>query len=172
MSYVNEMCPLPLIDQEKHQLYLRLQEERDKLLKNMQEMSHLDWSIDKRLVEAGGRGKTIYYLPARGGSRTNWREIEKYLKEGRDVQIVTSRKPGPTLTAADYKVIENSIRQFKLYSELVKPWQDPMYADMFYDGHPTYLQEPYELEPAYEMRPDGSIYIREVSIVRKDRPNV
>lgn len=131
MNYVNEMYPSPLIDPEKHQLYLRLRAERDKLLKNMQEMSHLDWSIDKRLVEAGGRGNTIYILPARGGSRTNWWEIERLLKEGRDVRVVTTRKYEPKLYPMDRKTIQDAIFQLQLYSLLDKPWRDPRYEALW-----------------------------------------
>lgn len=69
-------------------------EEREKFLKSLREMSHRDWQIEKKLVEAGGIGKTVYIYPARGQGHS-WRmqkDIEEFLAKGKDVYVVTREK--------------------------------------------------------------------------------
>lgn len=165
MHYIDESTPWTPAEFRKYQLYLALRKQRDKFLKNMQEISHLDWRIDRRLVEAGGLGKTVYYLPARGSCRTDWKLLHELAEGGRDVQVVTVRKYDyPKLTAKDVDKIRESILEFKLYSELINPWREPFYQEMFKDYQ---LQEPYEFDPCWTMDPNGQLRIREISIIRR-----
>lgn len=94
---------MPIIDPCKHQLYLSLRKERDKFLKSIRETSYCDWKIEKTLTEAGGLGRTVYILPARGGGNRWFQEtFEKHLEEGRDVEPVTLRKyEAPKLSSKD-----------------------------------------------------------------------
>lgn len=109
----------------------KLLKEYNRFLQNIKEMSYIDWKIDKRLVEAGGLGKTVYYIPARGSCRIDWRLLHELAEGGRDVKVVTSRKYEPKLYPADRKTIEDAIFQFELYSLMVKPWQDPYYEELW-----------------------------------------
>ena len=100
-------------------------------------MSYADWSIDKRLVEAGGIGKTVYILPARGGCRFPREALERYIKEGMDVEFVTLKKHNPpSLSNKDIQTIRDSIQQFELYSKLANPWKEPWFYEMFKDFYP------------------------------------
>ena len=109
----------------------KLLKEYNRFLKNIKEMSYIDWKIDKRLVEAGGLGKMVYYIPARGSCRTNWRLLHELVEGSRDVRAVTSRKYEPKLYPVDRKTIQDAIFQFELYSLMVKPWQDPRYEELW-----------------------------------------
>lgn len=131
MSSIFNTYPESVINARKYKRYLEMRKQYDKFLKNQREMHYIDWLIDKKLVEAGGLGKTIYILPARGGSRVNWGLLHELAGEGRDVQVVTTRRYEPKLYPADRKTIEDAIFQLKLYSLLAKPWQDPYYEALW-----------------------------------------
>lgn len=168
MTIFDESGPWTPTHFRKYQLYLSLRKEREKFLKNIREMTYCEWKIDKLLIEAGGLGKTVYILPARGGGTQfrTLRRINELLEEGRDVEPVTLRKyETPKFSDKDISTIRESIQQFELYSKLVKPWRDPMYEHLFNDYE---LRDPYIFEPSYTIDPDGRVRIRDVSIVRKE----
>ena len=80
--------PSHIIDARKHVLYLEMRKQRDMFLKSLRSVRHGDWLIEKRLLEAGGIGKTVYILPARGGGTTiTSKVLNDLIKEGRDVTI-------------------------------------------------------------------------------------
>lgn len=131
--------PWSIVDFRKYQQYLEMRKERDKFLKNLREMSYLDWLIDKKLVEAGGLGKTIYILPARGGG-TSFRTLKKindFLEEGRDVKVFKQDK----ITFDSWKDIHDALCGYldeRVYEELRKPLiqeyiatLDPVYKSEF-----------------------------------------
>lgn len=130
LTMIDEMHPWSAIDFRKYAEYIKLRKERDKFLKSLREMTYLDWLIDKKLVEAGGIGKTVYILPARGGgSNVSFRTLEKYFEEGRDVQFVTLKKPKTTLDKTDLVKIKDIVtdwdlccnrEQYATYEELHK----------------------------------------------------
>lgn len=103
MHYIDDISyrPWSIIDFRKYQSYLELRKQRDKFLKSLKPGWYVDWLIQKKALEAGGVGDTIYILPARGGSKFPYERIEKYIEEGRDVQVVTSRKQEPKVTRKD-----------------------------------------------------------------------
>ena len=74
-------------ESEEFRKYIELKLQKDKFLKSLDTMRHCDWAIEKKLIEAGGLGKSVYIYPARanGKMETQRRLVEKYLKEGRDV---------------------------------------------------------------------------------------
>ena len=49
-----------------------------------------DWKIHKKLLEAGGKGSVIYYIPARGGGKMD--DISRLLAEDRTVVYVRPRE--------------------------------------------------------------------------------
>ena len=109
---------------------MELRKEWEKFLKSLREMSYYEWRIDKTLTEAGGLGKTVYILPARG-QRSPVGFIMKSLEEGRHIEFVTLKKyEMPRFSDKDISVIRNSIQQMELYSKLVNPWRDPMYQKL------------------------------------------
>lgn len=136
MQYIDESGPWTADHFRKYATYLKLRKERDKFLKSLREVRYCDWLIDKKLVEAGGLGKTVYILPARGGG-TSFRTLKKindFIEEGRDVEVVTLRKHDyPKLSRKDIETIRESIQQFELYSQMVKPWRDPHLHGLFND---------------------------------------
>lgn len=96
MRYIDDISyrPWSIVDFRKYQQYLEMRKERDKFLKSLREMSYIDWKIDKTLIEAGGLGKTVYILPARGGG-TSFRTLQKindFLEEGREVKVFKPAK--------------------------------------------------------------------------------
>lgn len=168
MRYIDESGPLTDGIFRKYSTYVKLRKERNKFLKSLQEMTYLDWSIDKKLVEAGGIGKTVYILLARGGgSNLSHRTIKRYFEEGRDVQFVTLKKHNfPKLSSEDVETIRESMREFELYSKLANPWWPPFYQQkMFKDYYP---EEPYTFDPCWTVDPYGRLRLREVSLVRKE----
>lgn len=90
MYYIDDISyqPWSIIDFRRYQSYLELRKERDKFLKSLKPGWYVDWLIQKKAIEAGGVGDTIYILPVRGGSKFPYDRIEKYIEEGRDVQFV------------------------------------------------------------------------------------
>ena len=162
LTLIDEMHPESIIDFRKYHLYLELQKERKKFLKSLREMSYYDWLIDKRLVEAGGIGKMVYILPARGGG--SYMALKRMHElEGRDVEIVTlNKKSWPKLSSKDIETIRDSIQEFELYSKMVKPYRDPLYQELFKDFYPT---EQYVVDPSWTVDPYGRYRIREVSLV-------
>lgn len=167
MHYIDEMYPWTIVDQRKYMQYVKLRKERDKFLKSLKPGWYGEWVIHKKLIEAGGLGDTVYILPARGGG-TSFRTLKKIndlLEEGRDVKFVTMRKQDlPKLTCRDVDVIRESIRQYELYSELINPWREPLYQQLFKDFDP---QGGWTLDPSWTIDPYGHVRFREVSLVRK-----
>lgn len=115
MRYIDESGPWTDGMFRKYSTYAKLRKERDKFLKSLREMTYLDWSIDKKLVEAGGIGKTVYILPARGGgSNLSHRTIKRYFEEGRDVQFVTLKKQEPKICRDDIARIRDVVIDWDL----------------------------------------------------------
>lgn len=169
MTYIDDISDRPwsMIDFRKYQQYLEMRKQRDKFLKSLWEMSYLDWLIDKRLIEAGGLGKTIYILPARGGGTTfrTLARINDFLEEGRDVQAVTINKyEWSTLSDKDIETIRESVQEFQLYSQLVKTYQDPVSYLLFKDFDP---HGGWTLDPCWTVDPYGHVRFREVSLVQR-----
>lgn len=146
MYYIDDISyrPWSIVDFRKYQQYLEMRKERDKFLKSLREMSYLDWLIDKKLVEAGGLGKTIYILPARGGG-TSFRTLQKindFLEEGRDVRVFKPAKISKDIIEFDsWKDIHDAICSYldeRVYEELRKQLiqeyiatLDPVYKSEF-----------------------------------------
>jgi ribosomal protein L34E len=114
-----------VIDYQKYRTYLELRKERDKFLKSLHEMRNCDWVIEKKLLDAGGLGKTVYIYPARGGGRNT--SIERYLElieSGRDVKIMRAsdicKKPNRSYGPYDSDLWDHldSVVTQKLYEEL------------------------------------------------------
>ena len=169
MHYIDNISPNPwsIIDFRKYCLYLEMRKERDKFLKSIREMTYQDWLIEKKLIEAGGLGRTVYVLPARGGgtSLRTLKKINDYIEEGRNVKVVTLKKyDWPSLSSKDIEALQASIREFELYSQLVRLQRDSYY-EMFKDFYP---KEPYTLDPCYSVDPYGNYRLREVSLVRRE----
>ena len=80
--------PRHIIDFRKYYLYLEMRKQRDDFLKSLCITRHGDWLIEKKLIEVGGIGKTVYVLPARGGSVGVLSMLNDLIKEGRDVKII------------------------------------------------------------------------------------
>ena len=118
--------PCTIIDYENHRVYLELRKERDKFLKSLTEMSYYDYLIDRRLVEAGGLGKTVYICPARGGGRsTSIKRIVELMESGRDVKFVRAsdicKKPSRSYGPYDSDLwdhLDSAVVQQTLYQEL------------------------------------------------------
>jgi hypothetical protein len=180
MRYIDDIYPFSVIDFLKYREYVKLRKERDKFLKSLREMSHIDWSIDKRLVEAGGLGKTVYILPARGGSSfQTLRRVEELTEEGRDVQFVTTlKKYEPKLTRDDVGRFKKSIVTdwdlcpISWYALGGHEFMDELYGKKIDSFETRYLQEPYEFEPSWTVDPYGHVRLREVSLVRRQHDNV
>lgn len=167
MHYIDEMYPWTVVDQLKYMQYVKLREKRDKFLKSLKPGWYGEWVIHKKLIEAGGLGDTVYILPARGGGTSfrTLRKINELLEEGRDVQPVTLKKyEWPMLSEKDIEKIRESVREFQLYSELAKPYQDPVYYDLLKDFNPP---GGWTLDPSWTIDPYGRVRFREVSLVRK-----
>ena len=122
---MRDMYPESIIDPFKHQLYLKLRKEVDKLVEDMAIMSHLEWRIDKRLIEESGLGKTLYYIPARGGCRMNWDMVNKLADECREIKLVLVSDYKPY--TLDPKVVRDAMEAFKLDSLMREPMRDPLY---------------------------------------------
>lgn len=74
----------------------------NKFLKDLREMSYLDWLIEKKLVEAGGLGKRVYISVPRchGKTFTLMKHVEELEAKGKEVHFVDYRdsaKKQPTL---------------------------------------------------------------------------
>jgi hypothetical protein len=168
MHYIDEMYPWTIVDQRKYIQYVKLRKERDKFLKSIKPGWYCEWVIHKKLIEAGGIGDAVYILPARGGG-TSFRTLKRVndlLEEGRDVKCVTRPKQEPfKLTPKDIDMVRESIRQHELYAELINPWREPLYQQLFKDFYP---ERPYSYEPSWTIDPYGRLRIREISLVRKD----
>ena len=139
----DESSPWSIIDYKKYCTYLELRKEREKFLKSLNEMRSCDWIIEKKLLDAGGLGKTVYIYPARGGGRNT--SIERYLElieSGREVKLVRAsdicKKParnyGPydsdlwdhldsafTQKLCDECIRKDMVEQLRLYVDLFKP---------------------------------------------------
>lgn len=154
MHYIDDISsnPWSIIDFRKYCLYLEMRKERDKFLKSIREMNYQDWLIEKKLIEAGGLGKTVYVLPARGGGpNVSLSTLKKYYEEGRDIQVVTLRKyDWPKITARD---VENV---------LSKPWRDPFYESPLYD---------YYLYKDFDLRGDLMTRTEMIEFIKKN-PNI
>lgn len=167
MYYIDEMYPWTVMDQRKYILHVKLRKERDKFLKSLKPGWYSEWVIHKKLIEAGGLGDTVYILPARGRGTSfrTLKRVNELFEEGRDVQPVTLKKyEYPTLSEKDIEMARESIRQYELYSELINPWREPLYQQLFKDFYP---ERPCIYEPIIDIDPYGRIRLREVSLVRK-----
>lgn len=168
MQYIDESGPWTADHFRKYATYLKLRKERDKFLKSLREVRYCDWLIDKKLVEAGGLGKTVYILPARGGgSSLSYRTLKKYYEDGRDVEVVTLRKYDyPKLSDKDVEMVRKATQDFEVYQKLANPWRPPLYSqEIFKDYYPT---EPYAFDPCWSVDPYGRLRLREISLVRKE----
>ena len=180
MRYIDDIYPFSVIDFLKYREYVKLRKERDKFLKSLREMGHIDWSIDKRLVEAGGLGKTVYILPARGGSSfRTLRRVGKFLEEGRDVQVVTNvKKYEPRLTCEDIEryrdliVADWDLRPYSRYALGGHEYMDEFYGKKIGNFETGYLEEPYMFDPCWTVDPYGHVRLREVSLVRRQPDDV
>jgi hypothetical protein len=155
--------------QRRYTTYIKLRKERDKFLKSLKPGWYGEWTIHKKLIEAGGLGDTVYILPARGCG-TSFRTLKKIndlLEEGRDVQPVTLNKyEWPVLSKEDIERMRESVQQFHSYSELVNPYRrDPFYHELF---ESFYSKECWTLDPSWTIDPYGRVRLREVSLVRKE----
>ena len=167
MHYIDEMYPWTIVDQRKYMQYVKLRKERDKFLKSLKPGWYGEWTIHKKLIDAGGISDTVYILPARGGGTSfrTMKRINDLFEEGRDVRVVSLRKQDfHKLTRRDVDVVRESIRQYELYSELIKPWREPLYQELFKDFEP---QGGWTLDPCWTIDPYGHVRLREVSLVRK-----
>jgi hypothetical protein len=164
-----------IIDPPKYQLYLSLRKEREKFLESLREMTYREWKINRRLIEAGGLGKTVYFLPARGGQRSSLPFIKKCFEEGRDVEFITPKKYDyPKLSSKDIETIREYTEQFELYRRLVNLQQVSAYQELLKDFDyftPVYTidsNDDYYFDPAYTIDSKGNVRIREISLVRKE----
>lgn len=142
----------------------------DKFLIDISKKRHCDWAIEKKLLEGGGTGNTVYILQARGGGKSIWTHetVEDLSEEGRDVVAV--RKYDFKLSGKDVEAIRGYEQQLDLYSKLTRPvaYFDPYKQGMFCDWFPT---EEYNLEPSWTIDPYGQLRFRDISIVRKEEKN-
>lgn len=168
MTYIDEMYPWTIVDQRKYMQYVKLRKERDKFLKSLKPGWYGEWTIHKKLIEAGGLGDTVYILPARG-SGTSFRtlnRINELFEEGRDVKCVTMRKQDlPKLTLKDIEDGWERIRQYQLYPQLINPWREPLYQLLVKDFYP---EQPYSYEPSWIIDHYGHVRFREVSLIKKE----
>ena len=93
----DESAPWSAIDFRKYQLYLEMRKQRDKFLKSLREKRHGDWLIEKKLLEGGGLGDTVYIYPARANGKvyTQLKLYKELLAKGKNVEFVTFKKPEP-----------------------------------------------------------------------------
>ena len=117
-----------IIDYEKYRTYLELRKEREKFVKSLNEMNNHDWVIDKKLIEAGGLGKSVYIYPARGGGRnTSIERIMELIESGMDVKIVRAndicKKPNRSYGPYDSDLwdhLDDAVIQQTLYKEICR----------------------------------------------------
>lgn len=157
MYYIDDISyrPWSMIDFRKYQLYLEMRKHRDKFLKSLKETSYLDWQIDKRLIEAGGLGKTVYILPARGGG-TSFRTLKKindFLEEGRDVTLVRPNKNRVVFDSWNDIPLDlfDQTLQGKIYAQFTK--------HLISEYEKKLTQDPvFDMEWKPIVRPDAYIY--------------
>lgn len=128
LTIFDETSPWTIIDYKKYHTYLELRKEREKFLKSLDEMRSCDWIIEKKLLEAGGLGKTVYIYPARGGGQNA--SIERYLElieSGREVKFVRAsdicKKPARSYGPYDSDLwdhLDSVVTQKKIYEELCR----------------------------------------------------
>ena len=153
-----------------------LSNEYDKFLKDIREMSNRDWLIEKKLVEAGGIGRKIYLHIGRGHGKTFTllNHIKELRAKGKEVHIVDYRDSSPKPNRDAIERIKeciidldlcplNPIRQVQheFFDEFLK-------RPIKLDFESRYLGEWYYQEPTWAVRPDGSLKIRDISIMRRE----
>ena len=134
MLYLDEMYPRNIIDLQKFEMYSYFHGEYEKFLKDLREMSYLDWLIEKKLVEAGGLGKRVYIsLPrCNGKTFTLMKRMEELEAKGHEVYFTTSMKQYPWPKRTEIEKIKECVIDRDLYplrDWRATPYQLELYRD-------------------------------------------
>lgn len=165
MQYIDEMCPLTIVDFEKYCTYLALLKERDKFIKSLSNKRSCDWLIEKKLLDAGGLGDHVYLYLARGQSRQ--RSMEEYLRHveaGRDVTIVNAKEAFVKPFTMRDVVIDKDILESErwLNKRLNEEIQKALYKEIckrsVTDWTNNYLNPVYRTDWSPIIGPDAYVY--------------
>lgn len=119
--------PWTVTDYDNYRLYLELCKEREKFINSLGTKRSCDWAIERKLLEAGGVGDTVYiHVPRGGGRRESIEQYFKLIESGRDVKVVNAKdifvKPNRSYGPYDHDLwdhLDLNIQQ-RLYQELLR----------------------------------------------------
>lgn len=105
----------------------------NEFLKDQKDMPYRDWSIEKKLVEAGGLGKKVYIHVGRGHGKTFTllRHIEELEAKGKEVHIVDYRDSAVRTRPLNIEKIKEAVIDWDLMSNRERDWCKPLYYTSF-----------------------------------------
>lgn len=163
MTHIDDISyrPWSMIDFRKYQLYLEMRKQRDKFLKSLREMRYCDWLIDKKLTEAGGFGKTVYILPARGGNSRHLALAKYHESMSREVRFIRPNRDS-TVTRRDVSLDLKRHASMDIDSQLARAMgeciQEQFGKHLVHKYETEFLPQIYKPDYKINVRPDAYIY--------------